>query len=176
MKNVIIAILVALLIVAGFMIGAKKKANVVYEPWPETEPANPTTPRPTVTPTQTNPTNNQNQPGWKKSPVFGFYYPEGFSMTEGYGDPSGMGTGTPENGIPESMAFSVANNDLMILWGGNQGSLTNCTANDYDVFSYGVSRYVCLRGRPASIGHVSARAVVTSEELKLFGDFVLKNQ
>lgn len=48
MKNIVIAILVALLIVAGFMIAAKKKANVAYEPWPETEPATvtPTTPKP----------------------------------------------------------------------------------------------------------------------------------
>lgn len=70
MKNVIIAILVALLIVAGFMIGAKKKANVAYEPWPETEPANPTTPKPKpTTPTPTQPedqvSNSDVRQGWQ---------------------------------------------------------------------------------------------------------------
>jgi len=58
MKNVIIAILVALLIVAGFMIAAKKKANIAYEPWPETEPANPTTPKPRPVTTTPAPTTN----------------------------------------------------------------------------------------------------------------------
>lgn len=50
MKNVIIAILVALLIVAGFMIVAKKKANIAYEPWPETEPAISTNNKPQTDP------------------------------------------------------------------------------------------------------------------------------
>lgn len=70
MKNVIIAILVALLIVAGFMIGAKKKANVAYEPWPETEPATATTPKPKpATPAPTQPedqvSNSDVRQGWQ---------------------------------------------------------------------------------------------------------------
>lgn len=64
MKNVIIAILVALVLVFAFLFFTQKKSNVSYEPWPETEPATitPTTPKPkpsvSSTPTQT----NQNNP------------------------------------------------------------------------------------------------------------------
>lgn len=69
MKKVIIAILVAIILVLGFLLFTQKKTNVNYEAWPETEPA---TVRPTTNnypvqnnpaPTQTNPTNpiNTNQ-------------------------------------------------------------------------------------------------------------------
>lgn len=62
MKNTIITILVAVILVLGFLFFTQKKSNVSYEPWPETEPA---TVRPTtnnypaqnnLAPTQTNPT------------------------------------------------------------------------------------------------------------------------
>jgi len=169
MKNTLIAILVIAVIVIGYLfIKEKTKPTDYSNVWPETEPATPTK-------DQTNIPHNENS-GWNKSPVFGLYYPEAFSITEIYQDPSSMTSGTPENGVPKFEAYSAAHNELMILWGGYQGSGTNCTSNDLESFQYGVSQYVCLKGRPASIGHVSARATVTSAELKLFGDFVIKNQ
>lgn len=51
MKNVIIAILVAVVIIFAFLLFTQKKTDVNYEPWPETEPA-------TVKPTKNNTTNN----------------------------------------------------------------------------------------------------------------------
>lgn len=39
MKNIIIAILVAVILILGFLFFTQKKSNVSYEPWPETEPA-----------------------------------------------------------------------------------------------------------------------------------------
>jgi uncharacterized protein YxeA len=51
MKNIIIAILVAIILILGFLFFTQKKSNVNYEPWPETEPA-------TVKPTTNNTTNN----------------------------------------------------------------------------------------------------------------------
>lgn len=47
MKNIIIAILVAIILVLGFLFFTQKKGNVNYEPWPETTPA-------TVKPTTNN--------------------------------------------------------------------------------------------------------------------------
>lgn len=47
MKNIIIAILVAVVLVFAFLFFSQKKNNLSYEPWPETEPA-------TVKPTTTN--------------------------------------------------------------------------------------------------------------------------
>lgn len=58
MKNIIIAILVAIILVLGFLFFTQKKSNVNYEPWPETEPA---TVKPTTNyPIQNNPTTNTN--------------------------------------------------------------------------------------------------------------------
>lgn len=39
MKNIVIAILVAVILVLGFLFLTQKKSGVNYEPWPETEPA-----------------------------------------------------------------------------------------------------------------------------------------
>jgi hypothetical protein len=35
MKNIIIAILVAIILILGFLFFTQKKSNVNYEPWPE---------------------------------------------------------------------------------------------------------------------------------------------
>lgn len=70
MKNIIIAILVAIILILGFLFFTQKKSNVNYEPWPETEPAivRPTTTNNNSYPVQNNPapinpapTNNNEQ-------------------------------------------------------------------------------------------------------------------
>lgn len=71
MKNIIIAILVAIILILGFLFFTQKKSSISYEPWPETTPATvkPTTTNNTtnnypvqsnMTSTQTNPTTNTN--------------------------------------------------------------------------------------------------------------------
>lgn len=55
MKNVIIAILVAVVIIFAFLLFTQKKNDISYEPWPETTPA-------TVKPTTTNNYSVQNNP------------------------------------------------------------------------------------------------------------------
>lgn len=59
MKNIIIAILVAVVLVFAFLFFTQKKSGVSYEPWPETEPA---TVRPTTTNNNSYPVQNNPAP------------------------------------------------------------------------------------------------------------------
>ncbi len=118
-----------------------------------------------------NPSLNGNQTTWIKSPVLGLSYSNAFNTAqELYVDGSGREV---TNGSPRFEAILKNNNDTVIAWGGYN---SECSVNDYGVFQYGISSITCLKGRYSSISHFSARATVTPEEKKLFGDFVLKNQ
>lgn len=75
MKNIIIAILVALVLVFAFLFFTHKKSNVSYEPWPETEPANSTTPKPQTDPIACTPSITVS------SPVQGAAYTTGKQVT-----------------------------------------------------------------------------------------------
>lgn len=61
----------------------------------------------------------------------------------------------------------------IITWGGPQAG---CNDNEFGEFKYNVSSLTCLKGSSVSIGRVSAREVLSSSDLKLFGDFILKNR
>lgn len=61
----------------------------------------------------------------------------------------------------------------MIIWGGAQGG---CSSTEFGEFKYGVSTLTCLKGYRTSIGMSSAREVVSQSDLKLFGDFIVKNK
>jgi hypothetical protein len=60
MRKVIIAILVAIILVLGFLFFTQKKTDISYEPWPETEPA--TVKSTSNYPVQNNPTPTQVNP------------------------------------------------------------------------------------------------------------------
>lgn len=64
MKNVIIAILVAIVLVFAFLFFTQKESNVSYEPWPETEPSTvkPTNDKPQTDPIDCAPSINVSSP------------------------------------------------------------------------------------------------------------------
>lgn len=81
MKNIIIAILVALVLILGFLFFSQKKSPVSYEPWPETEPATvkPTMPKPNPTPASqtTPPAANSTTSEYKNNQIgFSIDYPK----------------------------------------------------------------------------------------------------
>lgn len=117
----------------------------------------------------------QDQTVWLKSPKFGLYYPKTFNIREAYTDPSGKDT-TETQGVPTFMATFGEGQDTAISWGGyfnNQKAI--CSLRDFGTFQYGTSNGACVKGYRAVVGHFSARAITTPDDLKIFGDFVLKN-
>ncbi len=93
---------------------------------------------------------------WKSSSLLNFYYPEGFEASEFAGD-------TPE--------FRAENGKLIISW-----SMTPCAESEMDPFVLGVSAVACIRDRLATIGVSDVRDALTTDDLKIFGAFVLKNK
>jgi len=112
---------------------------------------------------------------WLKSPKFNLYYQDNFNIIEYYADITGKNVSEME-GVPFLHAILKTNSDVGISWGGYwNNNKTTCTSSDFGIFRYGVSNLACVKGYRASIGHFSARAVLSQEELNIFGDFVLKN-
>lgn len=109
---------------------------------------------------------------WLKSPKFGLYYPSGFEVSEFYYlNPVQTEQGVPESqGLPE---FRATNGNAIISWGGAQ---SGCEPMEYGSFQSGVSTVTCLKGMRAQVGLENARGKLSNEEIKIFGDFVLKNQ
>lgn len=61
----------------------------------------------------------------------------------------------------------------MVFWGGAQGG---CSDSEFGEFKYGSSSLTCLKGYRLSIGKASARESLSPDDLKLFGDFVVRNK
>lgn len=74
MKDVIIAALVVIVLIFGFVLFQKDK-QAAYEPWPETEPANTTTPKPQTDPITCSPSITV------ASPIQGAAYTTGQQVT-----------------------------------------------------------------------------------------------
>ncbi|MFA6515359.1 MAG: hypothetical protein WCT42_03810 [Candidatus Paceibacterota bacterium] len=118
----------------------------------------------------------QNKINWLKSPTFELYYQDDLNIIEYYVNATGKNVDKTE-GVPFFGSTLKPNNDFSITWGGYwKSDKAVCTQSDFGVFQYGVSKIACVKGYRASAGHFSARAIVTQDELKMFGDFVLKNQ
>jgi len=114
---------------------------------------------------------------WIKSPEFGLYYQNTLNIIEYYMDRYGKEITKSQGAYPIFTATFGKDQDAVITWGGywgNNGSV--CSQNEFGAFQYGVSSVTCLKGFRTWVSHSSARNVVSSEELKTFGDFVLKNQ
>ncbi len=177
MKNIIIATLIAIILVLGFIFFTQKKSNVSYEPWPETVPARPTNNQSTQnnqTPTQNGSTttnNNQSQIVWVESSESQLQYPSGFIVEERYTNYPGQSSSDPEaNAVLE---FRATRGNAVISWGGFN---YECTENEYGPFVYGISQIACLNGVRTQLGVVNVRGALTQEDINIFGDFVLKNQ
>jgi hypothetical protein len=129
--------------------------------------------------------NNINQKDWSKSTKFGLYYPESFNPPTEFYRVSGLGSNRGsivyEPSTDTVPVFSLVFNDgnAVITWGDvwKGGYLPGtCTELEFGVFEYGVSGTACLKGYRTWVSHFSARDNVTENELKTFGDFVLKNK
>lgn len=121
---------------------------------------------------------------WLKSPEFGLYYPNTLNIIEYYVDRYGKQV-DKKDGMPMFYASWGEHQDSGITWGGNYeatnptvgGGGSSCMDdNDFGVFQYGVSSITCLKGHVALVSRTSARNTITKEDLKMFGDFVLKNR
>ena len=111
--------------------------------------------------------------GWLKSPKFGLFYPKDFKIIEYYElSPGQVAQGVPETeGAPTFTATSSGN--AIINWGGYQSA---CSVDELKNFQYGISFEACVKDLHALVYAENVRKALTPEELKLFGDFVLKNR
>lgn len=107
---------------------------------------------------------------WIKSKEFGIYYPSNWVASETWYLPESLKGYSEKEGTPE---FSATNGNAIISWG---GSMSGCKESEFDAFKPGVSITACYRGMETHIGLENVRNKITDEELKTFGDFVLKNQ
>lgn len=124
-------------------------------------------------------------PSWVKSPTFSLYYSSDLSAPTEFYRVSGLG---PDRGniVYEPSANTVpvfslvfADGKAVITWGDvwKGGYIPGtCTNNEFGPFEYGVSSVACVRGYRTWVSHFSARDLVSKDELKIFGDFVLKNK
>ncbi len=120
--------------------------------------------------------------GWLKSPTFGFYYPQEMNIIEYYSDTTAVPMdpqALTADAIPTFRGTMPPDHDMVISWGdhwGNPPAWSACTLDQYGPFIPGVSAFTCLKGYRTWVAHTSARNSVSSEDLKVFGDFVIKNQ
>jgi hypothetical protein len=116
----------------------------------------------------------ENNITWTDSPVeFGAVvsYPSDWQITpQHYGSPGMMAQGGKESLVGYSFRLPSG---TWIMWGGPQSF---CTDNEFGVFEYGVSNLACLRNLRTSIGYDSARKILSPDDLKTFGDFIVKNK
>lgn len=118
-----------------------------------------------------------NTTSWTKSTKFGLYYPANFAAPTEYYRARTEIVYTPSPITAPELSLVFPDGRAGITWGGYLGNdKATCTATNFETFEYGVSSGACIKGYRASIGHFSARDTVSAEELKIFGDFVLKNQ
>lgn len=111
---------------------------------------------------------------WVKSQKFGLWYPPNARITESYYlSPVQQYNNVPENqGLPYAEFLDFPNSEMTIIWGGAQ---SGCGDGDYN-FQYGVSTAACVKGVLAYMGMENVRYAYTTHDLKVFGDFVIKNK
>lgn len=166
--NTILLVIIIILLITGLgyliLNNSKQKENSLVNNLPQEE-------------------KNQIQTTWLKSPKFGLYYQDSLNIIEYYADKYGKQVAGRE-GYATFYASWGENQDSGITWGGNytetnptiNGGGASCMDDDFGVFQYGISRVTCLKGLVARVGRTSARSSITPEDLKVFGDFILKNQ
>lgn len=161
---VLLVVILILLIVVIWLVARKTNAPVVNNNENLTpQQINQNVPQSTTT--------ENKQIEWTKSPKFGLYYPSTFKVNEYYYlTPAQSDQGVPETqGVPQ---FNAINGNAVISWGGAQ---SGCSSAEFGIFQYGVSTTACVKGMRAQIGLENVRNSLTSQEIKLFGDFVMKN-
>ena len=162
-SNVVITIFLVIIVIIGasflFIKYKSERTAKVPENTPNT--------------TTTIPSEAQNEIAWIKSPKFGLLYPRGFEIIEYYElSPAQVAQGVPETeGAPTFTATSSGN--AIITWGGNQSA---CSQDELENFQYGVSFEACVKNLHALVYPENVRYVLSQDELKIFGDFVLKNK
>ncbi len=110
---------------------------------------------------------------WAKSPSdFGtvILYPLDWQITPQYYASAAMQARGEESLV--GYGFMLPSTAI-VTWGGAQGG---CSEGEFGRFIYGVSNLTCMKGYRTSIGMQSARSVLSTKDLNLFGDFVLKNK
>lgn len=122
---------------------------------------------------------------WVKSPLFGLYYSSNFNTPTEFYRVSGLGPDRgnivyePSADTVPVFSFTFSGGRASITWGdvwlgGYMPGI--CTNDEFGQFEYGVSSVACVKGYRAWVSHFSARDSISKEELKIFGDFVLKNK
>ena len=173
-KSIIIGILIVVVIMLGYFSFFKNKEindDKVVAPAGQTQ-------------VKDNVTGPDYQPqgatsdGWLKSPKFGLYYQSNLNIIEYYRTKIGEIVYEPQAGTsPEFSATFGPDQDAVITWGGTSDhDKRTCTSDEFGKFNYGVSGQTCLKGYKTWVAHFSARRTVSADDLKIFGDFVLKNQ
>lgn len=115
--------------------------------------------------------------GWTKSPKFGLYYQSNLSVNEFYKGADGIPIEEMQKGaVPIFDVTFGENMNTIIIWGDNYHADRTCNEKTFGIFEYGVSRQACIKGYKTWIAHEDTQNVFTKDELKIFGDFVLKNQ
>lgn len=113
---------------------------------------------------------NPNSVVWVKSEKSGFYFPSNLKEDFIYYVTPGQQANGEKGGIS---TYNFSSNNFVISWGGHQSA---CLDNEFGEFKSGISTAFCLNGMIASINPVSQSHKLTLEDLKIFDDFVMKNQ
>ncbi len=110
---------------------------------------------------------------WILSPAkFGsmVLYPSNWKITPQYYGSAAMQAGGEESLVGYNFTLPSGS---MVMWGGAQ---SGCGEKEFGDFKYATSSITCLKGYRTSIGRASARESLSINDLKIFGDFVLKNK
>lgn len=121
----------------------------------------------------------KNEVGWVKSQTFGLYYPESFNPPSEFYKKNNAVVHEPSGDTVPVFSLIFNNGKSAITWGdvwlGGYIPGT-CTQSDFGIFEYGVSSVACVKGYRTWVARFSARDTVMVDDLKIFGDFVLKNK
>jgi hypothetical protein len=148
-NNILVLILVAGLLVLGFLyMKEKSKPEITNDVLIENNSDSVQTDIGSQTSV------NQNENSWKPGPFPNILIPSGFEII-----------------ASDDLGFSITNNDIVIHWGGPQSACAGFG------FTYGVSQMACVKSTMSSVRRADfSQASLSSAQLKLFGDFVLKNR
>ncbi len=128
---------------------------------------------------------NPNSVVWVKSEKFGLYFPANFNAPNEFYRVSGLGEDRgkivyePSTDTVPVFSLVFADGDAVITWGDvwKGGYIPGtCTQSEFGPFEYGVSSVACVNGYRTWVAHFSARDSISKDDLKIFGDFVMKNQ
>lgn len=162
-KNILIVILIIIIVVlASLAFKSKESISVSTEPVEQSSEKD----------------NNISQTNWTKSSKFGLYYPSNFNAPMEYYRAEREIVYEPSSITAPEFSLVFPDGRAVITWGGyrNIGEKRICSQSESGIFQYGRSEGACIKGYQAWVAHFSGRDTVTIDELKIFGDFVLKNQ